>query len=99
VFRGLPATRLGLDVEDLYGTDEPIAVRVRSEDERAELILSVADEHGSEVARTALPSSLDAWREAELPPLPEGAYRIAVGGGPLVQPVTDRFVVYGPDAA
>jgi pimeloyl-ACP methyl ester carboxylesterase len=97
VFRGLPATRLGLDVEDLYGSDEPIAVRVRSEDERAELVVSVTDERGSEVARTALPSGLDEWREAELPPLPEGAYRIAVGGGPLVQHVTDRFVVAGAD--
>jgi pimeloyl-ACP methyl ester carboxylesterase len=96
-FRALPATRLGLDVDDLYGTDEPIAVRVRSEDERAELVLSVADEHGIEVARVALPSGLDEWRETELAPLPEGAYRVSVGGGPLVQPVTDRFVVSGAD--
>jgi pimeloyl-ACP methyl ester carboxylesterase len=96
-FRGLPASRLGLDLDDLYGADEPIPVRVRSEDQSAELVASIVDERGTEVARADLPRSIDEWREVELAPLPEGAYRITIGGGPLVAPVADRFVVFGAE--
>jgi pimeloyl-ACP methyl ester carboxylesterase len=96
-FRGLPATRLGLDLDDLYGADERITVRVRSEDQAAELSAWVVDERGVEVARTELARGIDEWRQVELGPLPAGTYRIGVAGGPLVQPVADRFVVFGSD--
>ncbi|MGZ8603256.1 MAG: lipase/acyltransferase domain-containing protein [Actinomycetota bacterium] len=96
-FRGLPATRLGLDLDDLYGADQRIPVRVRSEDEAAVLTAWVQDERGVEVARSELPRGIDEWRHMELGPLPAGTYRIGVAGGPLVQPVADRFVVYGPE--
>lgn len=98
-FRGLPATRLGLDLDDLYAADQPVPVRVRSEDQAAVLTAWVQDEHGTEVARTELPRGLDEWRQVELGPLPAGTYRIGIAGGPLVQPVADRFVVYAPDVA
>jgi hypothetical protein len=97
-FRGLPATRLGLDLEDLYAADERIVVRVRSEDEAAVLTARVEDGRGTEVARVELPRGLDEWRRIELGPLPAGTYRIGVAGGPLVQPVADRFVVFAPEA-
>lgn len=88
-------TGLGLDVEDVYATDEPVSMRVRSEDESAELTVVVVDaETGSEAARTAVPRGIDEWREAEIPPIPAGTYRVTVGGGPTIQPVTDVFVVY-----
>jgi pimeloyl-ACP methyl ester carboxylesterase len=100
-FRDLPKSGLGLDLEDAYATDEPVAIRVRSEDEAAELdAVIVGAETGGEVARASLPPGLDEWREAEIPPVPAGTYRLTVSGGPLVQPVSDVFVVYdadGPD--
>jgi pimeloyl-ACP methyl ester carboxylesterase len=94
-FRDLPKSGLGLDLEDAYATDEPVAIRVRSEDESADLAAAVVDtETGRSVAATSLPPGFDEWREAEIPPIPAGTYRLAVSGGPLVQPVTDVFVVY-----
>jgi pimeloyl-ACP methyl ester carboxylesterase len=98
-FRGLPMTRVGLDVDDLYGADERIEVRVRSEDRSAQLVVRVVDERGTEVARTELARGIDEWRRVELGPLPGGTYRIGIDGGPLVHPVGDRFVVYVGDAA
>ena len=37
----------------------------------------------------------DGWHEAELRPLPEGAYRLTALGSGRVEPVTDLFVVLG----
>jgi pimeloyl-ACP methyl ester carboxylesterase len=100
-FRDVPKSGLGLDLEDAYATDEPVAIRVRSEDEAAELDAVVVEaETGRGVAATSLQPGLDEWREAEVPPIPAGTYRLTVSGGPLVQPVSDVFVVYdaeGPD--
>jgi pimeloyl-ACP methyl ester carboxylesterase len=94
-YRDLPKTVLGLDLEDAYPIDEPIGVRVRSEDQAAELAaVAVEAETGQEAGRVLLAPSLDEWREAEIPPVPAGTYRLTVSGGPSVQPVTDVFVVY-----
>lgn len=97
-FRGLPKSGLGLDVEDAYATDEPVSIRVRSEDEAVGLEAVVVEaDIGRDVAAKSLPPGLDEWREAEIPPIPAGTYRLTVSGGPLVQPVTDVFVVYDPE--
>ncbi len=94
-FRDLPKSGIGLDVEDAYATDEPIGVRVRSEEQSAELVVVAAEaETGREVGRAVLPPTIDEWRDAEIPPIAAGTYRLTVSGGPLVQPVTDVFVVY-----
>jgi pimeloyl-ACP methyl ester carboxylesterase len=88
-------TGIGLDIDDAYATDEPVAVRVRSEDESAEISAVVADaETGQEAARAKLAPGLDEWRETQIPPLPAGTFRLTVSGGPMAQPVTDVFVVY-----
>jgi pimeloyl-ACP methyl ester carboxylesterase len=98
-FRDLPKSGLGLDLEDAYATDEPIAVRVRSEDLSAELVaVAVEAETGREVERATLPPGIDEWREVEIPPVPAGTYRLTVSGGQMVQPVTDVFVVYDGNA-
>jgi pimeloyl-ACP methyl ester carboxylesterase len=97
-FRDPPGARLGLDLEDAYATGEPITISVRTEDPIAvgELTAVVIDaERGAEVERGTLPRGDEPWRTTELPPLPEGAYRITVGGGGLVRPVTDVFGVFG----
>jgi pimeloyl-ACP methyl ester carboxylesterase len=94
-YRDLPKTGLGLDLEDAYAIDEPIGVRVRSEDQAAELAaVAVEAETGREAGRVLLPPGIDEWREAEIPPAPAGTYRLTVSGGPSVQAVTDVFVVY-----
>jgi hypothetical protein len=90
---------LGLDLDDAYATDEPIPVRVRSEDLSADLVaVAVEAETGREVERATLPPGIDEWREVEIPPVPAGTYRLTVSGGQMVQPVTDVFVVYDGSA-
>ena len=37
--------------------------------------------------------STDGWHDAELPPLPEGVYRLTLTGGRDINPVTDLFTV------
>lgn len=97
-FRDFPKTALGLDIEDAYSIDEPIGMRVRSEDGSAELVaVAIEAETGKEAGRATLPPGNEEWREAEIPPVPPGTYRLRVSGGPMVQPVTDLFVVYSPD--
>jgi pimeloyl-ACP methyl ester carboxylesterase len=98
-FRDLPKSGLGLDLEDAYAADEPIGVRVRSEDQSAELLgVAVEAETGKEVGRATLPPGIEEWRETEIPPVPAGTYRLTVSGGSMVQPVTDVFVVYDESA-
>jgi pimeloyl-ACP methyl ester carboxylesterase len=95
IFRDLPKSGLGLDLEDAYAVDESIGIRVRSEEPPAELVaVAVETERGQEVGRATLGPGIDEWREAEIPPLPAGTYRLTVSGGSTVQPVTDLFVVY-----
>jgi pimeloyl-ACP methyl ester carboxylesterase len=89
------ASPLGLDLEDAYAFDEPIGMRVRSKERSEELVaVAVEAETGREAGRAILPPGIEEWREAEIAPIPAGTYRMTVSGGPLVQPVTDLFVVY-----
>jgi len=88
--------RLGLRLDDAYGVNEPIAFGVRSEDPMAELTaVIIAANPGAEVARIPL-EARSGWRTAETAPLPVGSYRVAITGEG-VDPVTDFFVVLGPE--
>jgi pimeloyl-ACP methyl ester carboxylesterase len=94
-FRAAPAPpiRLGLRVPDVYWTDEPITLQVRAD--RAGLALKCAvteTASGREVRQAAL-TATDGWKNVEVPPLPAGAYRLAVTGPPEVEPAGDVFAV------
>ena len=90
----VPTINLSLDVDDLYSTSEPLPVRVRPERELDLLVAVAVDvETGEERAREQLTPRDDGWYEAELGPLPEGAYRVTALGGGAVDPVTDLVTV------
>ena len=84
---------VGLDVEDLFAPEEPVAFRVRSEDPFVTLtaVLTRADTR-EEVARASLPGGQE-WADVELPPQPSGTYRLAVTGDGGADVVSDVVVV------
>lgn len=100
-FRAMPRIGLGLDVDDVYGADEPVTIRARPEQSlQASLIAVVEDaarapdaEQPVETARASLHPAEDEWHVAELRPLPPGTYRVTVLGDGLIEPVTDVFAV------
>jgi hypothetical protein len=106
VFRG-PSLNVSLDVDDLYEVGEPITVRARPERETDEPMLAVVenaarppdDERPDEVARATLREADDGWHSAEVPPLPEGTYRVTVFGSGMVEPVTDVVLVVSGESA
>jgi len=93
-FRKPPGIPLSLDVEDMFSTEEKIPVLARpNERVRDQLQAVVADAGtGAEVTSSPLRADPDGSHTVELPPLPEGAYRLTVSGG-TVESVTDVFVV------
>jgi pimeloyl-ACP methyl ester carboxylesterase len=95
-----PTIGLGLELEDVYEAGEPIPVRVHPEEEPAEsLVVQVQDaETGEQVAQETMSPAEDGSHEAQLAPLPEGAYRLTATGSGRVEPVTDLFVVMSEDA-
>ena len=94
-----PTIGLGLEVDDVYQPGEPVPVRVQPEEEPTDpLLVQVFDaETGQEAARDTLRPAEDGWHEAELRPLPEGAYRLTAFGSGRVEPVTDLFLVLAED--
>lgn len=93
-FREEPtAARVSLEIEDLLEADDP--VRIRARPTRPDLTLSaeVTDAStGQEVASVPLSPDADRWHEAELDPLPAGAYRVRISGE-RVLPAEDSFAV------
>lgn len=88
---------VGLDIDDAFGAEEPVAFRVRSEDPTAELRAAVMDAQTDEVvAEVGLGSGAE-WRAGEIAPLPPGTYRVTVDATAGVEPVTDAFVVLGTE--
>jgi len=86
--------RVALDVSDLLWRDEPVAIRARTERERARLSARVrSTAGGAVVARLGLRHTADGDHVGEIPPLPAGSYRVTVGGGRAVEPAEDVFVV------
>jgi pimeloyl-ACP methyl ester carboxylesterase len=95
-FRGaVPTIDLSLEVDDLYSAAEAVPVKVRPDKDPADELLAVAVdvETGEERARQPLTRRDDGSYEAELGPLPEGAYRVTAFGGGAVDPVTDLVIV------
>lgn len=91
-YRDLLQPRVGLDIADLYASDEPVTLSVRCEDPAAPLEAVVTDAEGS-VVRRGPPMSAGEWTELELAPLDPGDYRVTVGAGRAVEPVSDAFAV------
>jgi hypothetical protein len=93
-FRKPPGISLGVDVEDLFSTEEKIPVRVEpAKKVRDQLQALVADAGtGAEVASSPLRAQPDGSHTVEFAKLPEGAYRLTISGG-TVESVTDVFVV------
>jgi hypothetical protein len=87
-------TRLSLDVEDAFLTEEPISAGVRPEDPSVPLTASLTDERGQVVARQDLPPADDEWRSVSFDPQPSGLYRVTVRGEHGVDPVTDVIGVF-----
>jgi pimeloyl-ACP methyl ester carboxylesterase len=100
-FRAPPTVGLSLDVDDVYEAGEPVTVKARPERESTDALLAVVEDasqppdsqHPVELARAPLRPSGDGWHSVELPPLPEGAYRVTVLGSGMVEPVADVFAV------
>jgi pimeloyl-ACP methyl ester carboxylesterase len=92
--RFAPGTGISLDLDDAHLTTEPVILRALPEAEWTALTAVVEDvDSGAQVAKTAMAPASDGWHDAELPPLPEGVYRVTVKGGRDVNPVTDVFTV------
>ncbi len=101
-FRGQTEKTIGLEVEDLHFDDEPVVVRalVRDADgdRMSAAIAAMSGEDLPEQARRiALRAMGDGWYQGEVPPLPEGGYRVRVSL-PGAHPAEDTFVVATRDA-
>jgi pimeloyl-ACP methyl ester carboxylesterase len=87
-------TRLSLDIEDVYATDEPITVLVRAETEGVVLHATISNAaDGTIVSRFGLVEGDDGRHHAEAAPMAAGTYRLSVDGEPSVDPVSDVFAV------
>ncbi|ATB31197.1 lipase/acyltransferase domain-containing protein [Melittangium boletus] len=90
-----PAPRmLSLRMEDAFGHDEPVPVRVRPSAEPVALRAYVSHVKTGESFTEALVRGPDGAHEGTFRPLPPGLYRVSVKGGPEVIPVTDVFAVF-----
>lgn len=92
-FKALPS-RIGLEVDDAYGTDEMITLRARSEGHN-ELAVTIVNAETNQTVASATPErGLGEWQEAEFAPLPEGLYRVTVSDvNGAAEPVSDVFAV------
>jgi hypothetical protein len=95
----IPEFGLGLDLEDLYSPDEPVAVSVRPERPPSQplVVEVVSAETGERVVRKNLRLQDDGSHAAEVGPLPEGTYRLTAFGAGAFEPVTDVFAVLAGD--
>jgi hypothetical protein len=90
----LDVIRLGLDLDDAYWVDEPVAVRVRGR-AGADVRVAVTDvATGAGIGTIPVTLRDSPWTPSTCPPLPAGTYRITVTGDDRVEPVADVFAVF-----
>ena len=87
--------QLSLQVEDAYFDDEPVIVGVDAGEDRLSLEAAIEDQiTGNMVVTTAMRDRRDGTYSADCGVLPEGSYRIRVGGdAAAVATVADAFGV------
>jgi pimeloyl-ACP methyl ester carboxylesterase len=91
---GAPIT-LSLDVDGIFGRQEPIQFAVRPSVAAVPLEVAIESTNGSTPGvSVTLAASDDEWVRRELPPLPAGVYRMSVKGDPTqVEPASEVFAV------
>jgi hypothetical protein len=95
--RALPSVNLSIDLEDVYSTLEPLRVRAKPQQPIFGPISAVVEGgDGQVIAQTRLLLEEEGWYSGEVAPLPEGAYRVTIGGA-NTKPVTDVFAVFAED--
>ena len=93
-----PAT-VGLELEDVYFAEEPVAVEVDVSDPRVSLVAQIRAAESDAVLYAADLAAGTERRRHEFPQLEPGVYRIQVVGGEDVEPVNDVFAVTPLEAA
>lgn len=86
---------IGVEVDDAFETGEPIKVRARAENVSGDLFAKINDVGtGADLAEVKLAKGSSRWQTTEIPPLPEGTYRVTVRDAEgKSSPVSDVFVV------
>jgi hypothetical protein len=87
-------SRIGLDIDDAFQTDEPILLQARSE-AVMDLTAQIVNADSGELVRSGdLTKNLGEWQKGEFAPLPAGMYRIKVAEKDgMAEPVSDIFLV------
>jgi hypothetical protein len=87
--------KVALALEDLYGADEPVAVRVRAAEPPSPAMTGevVSVDDNRRVASLRFPAGHEGWCPLEIPPLQPGVYRITVRARQVAAEVSDLFVV------
>jgi len=96
-FRDPGLSSVALMVDDVYSTDEPVVLRIRCQDPRAELSADIVDAPTSDVvSQKRLGGAGSDELRADLGQLKEGIYRVRVAGDASVGSASDVFVVSRP---
>jgi pimeloyl-ACP methyl ester carboxylesterase len=91
--------KVGLEIEDVYWSNEPVQVRVTPDRPKLALQATVSNvDTGQSVATETLHPGQDNEQEATFAPLPAGAYRVTVTGGKNVEQAEDIFLVADEDS-
>lgn len=112
-FRGSrQASTVSLELDDVYGHQEPVRIRVRAgraTDLQVELaaLTKPSTRHPGELDPVGSPSGavvsgvevedVEDWRSISLPPQPPGCYRLTVSGYGEIEPASDLLVVAPSD--
>ncbi len=88
---------INLSIDDFFSINEPITLRLRSEEEY-DLTVEITDvAKDTIVTKTELLDGHSDWQQLELERMKAGVYRVSVNGGRETQPVTDIFAVLDVD--
>ncbi len=94
-FRAAELATIGIDMDDMYGTDESVVVRATAASPGVILTANITNtDTGEEVRTTELTGQDDEWQFEDFGELPEGLYRVTVTADVEAQPVSDVFAVF-----